>query len=659
MLLLVLAHIDADHGALIIEEEFGQGTGQLGLTHAGGAEKDKRANRPVGVLQTGARATDGVGYGAQGVFLTDHPGVQAGFHLHQLFDLTFQQAGDGDACPAGNHLADLFSIHFFFEQRSVLLDLFQAVLAFRQARFQLAQCAITQAGGIFQLVFTFSLLHFQAGLLNFFLGALQAGDGLFFGLPAGVQLAGMLLQIGQLFFDALQALFGGLILFFLEGLTLDFKLHDLAVHLVQSLRFGVDLGPQAGGGLVDQIDGFVRQMPVGDITAGEGGSGNHRRVGDAHAVVHLITLLEAAQDADGLFYGRLIHQNGLEAALQGGVFFHMLAVFVNGRGADHMQLTARQHGLEHVAGIHGAFGGAGSHHSVHFIHKEDDRPGGFGDLFENGLEALFELAAILGAGYQGAHIELHQAFAFQAFWNIAVDHALRQPFNDGGFTHAGVADESRVVLGAPGEDLDDPADLLITPDDRIHLALASQGSQVTAVFFESLVGGFGILRGNTLRATHVFQSLEDGILGQAILHQAAALSALGERQQNVLGRDVIVLHGAGMALGGGQNISCRAGKPHFGSRAVDTRAGLQVTLQVVPQGQWAACHLGDDGGSHAVFLLQQGQKQVGRFDRLVIEALRQALRAQHGFLRFLGIFVQVHNREKENRDLRIENLNLL
>ena len=46
-----------------------------------------------------------------------------------------------------------------------------------------------------------------------------------------------------------------------------------------------------------------------------------------------------------------IDQDRLEAALEGGVLLDVLAVLVEGRGADAVQLAARQHRLEQVAGV--------------------------------------------------------------------------------------------------------------------------------------------------------------------------------------------------------------------------------------------------------------------------------------------------------------------
>ena len=95
----------------------------------------------------------------------------------------------------------------------------------------------------------------------------------------------------------------------------------------------------------------------------------------------------------------------LEAPLQGGVLLHVLAVLVQRGGADRAQLAAGEHGLEHVGGVHRALGGARADHGVHLVDEEDDLALGVGDLLEHRLEALLELAAVLGAGDQGADVQ--------------------------------------------------------------------------------------------------------------------------------------------------------------------------------------------------------------------------------------------------------------
>ena len=94
------------------------------------------------------------------------------------------------------------------------------------------------------------------------------------------------------------------------------------------------------------------------------------------------------------------------------------------------------------------------------------------DFFEDGLEALFEFAAELGAGDERAHVERDDALVLEALGDVAADDALGQALDDGGLADAGLADQDGVVLGAAREDLDDAADLLVAADDGVELALA-------------------------------------------------------------------------------------------------------------------------------------------------------------------------------------------
>ena len=136
-------------------------------------------------------------------------------------------------------------------------------------------------------------------------------------------------------------------------------------------------------------------------------------------------------------------------------------------------------------------------------------------LLEHRLEALFELAAVLGAGDQRAHVERDDALVLQALGHVAADDALRQPFDDGGLADAGLADQHRVVLGAAREHLDDAADLLVAADHRVELALRGELGQVAAVPLEGLVGRLGILRRDALAAAHLLQRLHQALAGEA------------------------------------------------------------------------------------------------------------------------------------------------
>ena len=289
-------------------------------------------------------------------------------------------------------------------------------------------------------------------------------------LPVRRHPVALLGQVGQLRLQTLQALGRGLVGLLLQRHLLDLELADAPDHLVQLGRQRVDLDAQLARRLVDQVDGLVGQEAAGDVAVREDGGGHQRSILDAHAVVHLVALGQPAQDGDGVLHRGLADEDRLEAALQRGVLLDRGAVLVEGGGADEPELAARQHGLDHLAGVHGPLGRAGADDGVQLVDEGDHLALGVGDLLQDGLEPLLELAPVLGPGHHRAQVECDDPLALQPFGHVALDDPVGQPLDDGGLAHAGLADQHRVVLGAPRQDLNDPPDLLVAPDDRVELA---------------------------------------------------------------------------------------------------------------------------------------------------------------------------------------------
>ena len=189
-------------------------------------------------------------------------------------------------------------------------------------------------------------------------------------------------------------------------------------------------------------------------------------------------------------HARLVHHHGLETALQRLVFLDVLLVLLQRGGANGVQLAARQGRLEQVGRVHGAFAAAaGANERVHLVDEEHDLAFGVGHFLDHGLQALLKLALVLGACHQQAHVEAHDGFVFQVFGHVAAHDALRQALHDGGFAHAGLAEQHGVVLGAAAQDLQHAADLLVAADHRVYLAGAGQLVQVFGVALQALVLG--------------------------------------------------------------------------------------------------------------------------------------------------------------------------
>ena len=165
-------------------------------------------------------------------------------------------------------------------------------------------------------------------------------------------------------------------------------------------------------------------------------------------MVLLVALLETTQDGHRVLHGGLAHVHRLEAAGKRLVLLYVLAVLVERGRTDGMQLAAGQGGLQDVARVHGALCGTGPDDGVQLVDEQDDPAVGLLDLLEYGLQAILELATVLGACYEGAHVELDDVLVLDRRGNVTSYDALGEPLDDGGLAHARLADEHGVVLGA-------------------------------------------------------------------------------------------------------------------------------------------------------------------------------------------------------------------
>ena len=320
------------------------------------------------------------------------------------------------------------------------------------------------------------------------------------------------------------------------------------------LRHRLDAHPR--GCLVDQVDGLVRQEAIGDVAVGELGGGLERLVGDLDAVVLLVALAQALENLHGLLDGGLLDLDRLEASLQRRVPLEVLAVLVERGGADGLQLAAGERRLEDVGGVDRALGGACADQGVQLVDEQDDLAA-LGDLLHHLLEALLELAAVLGAGDQGGQVERDDLLVLEQLGNLAVGDPGGEALDDGGLAHAGLADQHGVVLGAAGEDLHDALDLVLAADHRVELALRGELGQVAAELVEQLRGllALATARAGALTASagageHPDDLIAD-LLGVGVeVEQDACGDALvlaDQPEQDVLGADVVVAQREGLA----------------------------------------------------------------------------------------------------------------
>ncbi len=230
-----------------------------------------------------------------------------------------------------------------------------------------------------------------------------------------------------------------------------------------------------------------------------------RVVLDPHLVVILVFLFQATQDGDRFGHRRLIDHHHLETTLQRLVGLEILLVFVERRRTNGPQFPTRQGRLQNVGRIHRAACTSRTHKGVDLIDKEDDLAVAFGHGLHDALQTFLEFTLVLRTCDQRAHIQGIDFLALQILRHIAVDDPLGDPFGNGGLTHARLADQDRVVLGPPAQDLQHPPDFLVPADDRIELPAPGPLVQIDGILAKQFQIFFVVHIYNLLFSTDIYR----------------------------------------------------------------------------------------------------------------------------------------------------------
>ncbi len=119
---------------------------------------------------------------------------------------------------------------------------------------------------------------------------------------------------------------------------------------------------------------------------------------------------------------------------------------------------------------------------MQLINKQNDVAFLLRQVAEHAFQTLFEFTTVFSPCHQRAHIQCQHTAAFQPFRHFTIDNALRQPFDDGGFTYAGLTNQHGVVFSTTLQYLDGTANLFITPNHRIELAFLGALGEIYRIF---------------------------------------------------------------------------------------------------------------------------------------------------------------------------------
>src|SRR6266404_343584 len=220
---------------------------------------------------------------------------------------------------------------------------------------------------------------------------------------------------------------------------------------------------------VDQVDGFVRQEAIGNVAVRKIDRVAQRFFGIADGMKLFVAFAHATEHENGFVFVRSRHLHGLEAALKRTVLLNRLAVFAGSCCADALNFAARKCGLQDVSRIERAFCRSGSDQCVQLVNK-DDGVLALHQFLHDGLQAFFELSAILCPRNDQRQVKRKNAFVSEERRHVTVGNALCESFDDGGLTDAGFADQYWIILGSTAENLDHAIDFAFAAHQRVKRA---------------------------------------------------------------------------------------------------------------------------------------------------------------------------------------------
>ena len=222
---------------------------------------------------------------------------------------------------------------------------------------------------------------------------------------------------------------------------------------------------------------------------------------------------------------------------------------------------------------------------MELVDEGDDPALAVDDLAKDSLQPLLELPAVLRAGDHRADVQRDDPLALQTLGHVTGHDPLGEALDDRGLADAWLADQDGVVLRPAAEHLDDATHLLVATDHRVELAATGLLREVTAVLLEDLILLLGVLVGDALPAPDLGERREDAVAREARLAQEVGGRGVPAEQaeEQVLGRDVLVREGLGLAERGVEDRARGLRDPDLGALRVDLRHAVERRIDAVAE----------------------------------------------------------------------------
>ena len=281
---------------------------------------------------------------------------------------------------------------------------------------------------------------------------------------------------------------------------------------------------------------------------------------------------------------------------------------------------------------------------MHFVDEQQDPAVARRHLGENRLQPLFELAAILGARNESPHVERHEFLVREIVGNVAVDDPQGQSLRDGRLADTRFANQDRIVLGSPGQDLHGSADFVVATDDGIDLPFPRICSQIPRKAIQGVipfVGGFGI---DCPAHSHPIDRCLQLVCGDipGTQRRSCIRLDLGKGEQQGFDRHKAIIGRIGNPLRFGQDlvhvlvdVDSIRGSGHL-------RLPCKVRVACLANDRQISACLSDQIRHEARFVVDHRPEQVVRHEALVVTLLCHDLRGLDKPARTFGQFLVVH-----------------
>ena len=232
--------------------------------------------------------------------------VQVLLEPHELRHLAFHEPRHRDAGPLGDDLGDVFLVDLFLQHRTVVLHVVEPRAELGRPRARAPGCARSAAARRARGRRRARRARRRASrrssrsLPSWIAVIASFSDCQCATIPSRSSCSdcSSASSVSSRCFDASSVSF-------CERGPLDLELADAPLDDVDLERHRVDLDAQPRRGLVDEVDRLVGELPAGDVAIREHRGRDERGVLDADAVVHLVALLQPAQDRDRVLDRRL------------------------------------------------------------------------------------------------------------------------------------------------------------------------------------------------------------------------------------------------------------------------------------------------------------------------------------------------------------------